>query len=170
MTFTRLADHERGSVLIERDDGVTYRMNTGPVTAETPHDLVHYTVEDALRMADGIWGAIAGGVVFKSMKHVSGRRPPHAAERSAELIAAYRDRLQRAEQIGGLAERFAHSGENGGALAGAVAALKQAEERWQALPIGGTLVLDWPPHRHLPRPAPRKVRRPEGAGRRKHVR
>jgi hypothetical protein len=59
VTFHRLADHEWAHVLIERDDGVLYRMHAGPVTAELPHDLVHYTVEDSLALADGIWGAIA---------------------------------------------------------------------------------------------------------------
>jgi hypothetical protein len=34
VTFERLPDHRRGGVLIERDDGVVYRMDGGPVTAE----------------------------------------------------------------------------------------------------------------------------------------
>src|SRR4029453_7521528 len=101
VTFDRLPDHEWAHVLIERDDRVVYRMHAGPITAEIPHDLVHFTVEDTLGITDGIWGAIAGGVVFRSMTHVSGRRPPPAAERSTQLIRAHRDRLQRAELIGG---------------------------------------------------------------------
>lgn len=191
VTFTRLPDHEWGSVLIERDDGVTYRMGAGPITAAIPHDLVHFTVEDALGLADGIWGAIAGGVVFRSMKHVSGRRPPHAAERSAALIAAYRDRLQRAELIGGFVEAAAHRSSVGlaeraeqrfttlpsadrpaldaVAVAGAVAALHRAEQRWQELPFGGALVLAWPARRRLAPVALRAgrggvaVRRPRSA-------
>src|SRR5690349_18072136 len=111
VTFQRLPDHQWADVLIERDDGVVYRMHAGPVTAHAPHDLVHFTVEDALGMSDGIWGAIAGGVVFRSMTHVSGRRPPHAAERSAELIREYRDHLQRAELLGGFIEAAAHQPE-----------------------------------------------------------
>src|SRR5262245_54065975 len=111
--FFRVPDHQRGYALVARDDGVIYRLNGGPVTAELPHDLVHLTVEDALGLADGIWGAIAGGVVFRSMTHHSGRRPPHAAERSVALIRQYRSRLQRAELIGGFVERVA------GGLAGA---------------------------------------------------
>ncbi|GAA0725189.1 hypothetical protein Drose_22505 [Dactylosporangium roseum] len=92
-TFYRLADHEWADVLIERDDGVTYRMHAGPVTADLPHDLVHYTVEDALGMTDGIWGAIASGVVFRSMTHVSGRRtrasaPPRCSASTATCSSA----------------------------------------------------------------------------------
>jgi hypothetical protein len=168
VTFERLPDHQRGGVLIERDDGVVYRMDGGPVTAEPPHDLVHFTVEDALEVADGIWGAIAGGVVFKSMTHVSGRRPPHAADRSAALIRAHRDDLQRAELLGGLVEAaaarpgadvarlsaqwFASRPENApepARVAGAVEALHRVEERWRALPVGGSLTLTWPAHRRL---------------------
>ncbi len=58
MTFDRLPDHQWAHVLIERDDRVVYRMHAGPVTAELPHDLVHFTVEDALNLADGIWGRL----------------------------------------------------------------------------------------------------------------
>lgn len=173
VTFDRLADHEWAHVLIERDDHVVYRMHAGPVTAELPHDLVHYTIEDALGVSDGIWGAIAGGVVFRSMKHVSGRRPPHAAERSVALIRQYRDRLQRAELLGGFVESVAHRPEADlGRLIGeafrsrpadapgieatgrAAAALREAEQRWRALPIGAHLVLDWPAHRRITAPAP----------------
>lgn len=168
VTFYRLADHEWAHVLIERDDRVVYRMHAGPVTAELPHDLVHYTVEDALGIADGIWGAIAGGVVFRSMTHVSGRRPPHAAERSIALIRQYRDRLQRAELIGGFVESAAHQSNpdlaqlaaqtfstqpsdapNLEAIAGAIDALHLADRQWREVPVGGKLVLDWPSHRRL---------------------
>ena len=168
VVFERVPDHERGHVLIERDDGVVYRMHAGPITAEVPHDLVHYTVEDALGLADGIWAAIAGGVVFQSMTHVSGRRPPHAAQRSTELIRAYRDRLQRAESLGGFVEAAAARPDVDLAklasaalatirpdeidlnrVAGAVDALRRVQQRWRELPVGGQLMLDWPAHRKL---------------------
>jgi hypothetical protein len=172
VTFERPQDHVWGSILIERDDGVVYRMNAGPITAELPHDLVHFTVEDAMRISDGIWGAIAGGVVFKSMTHVSGRRPPHAAERSAVLIRENRDRIQHAELLGGFVEAAAEQPRvNLGKLAAqwfatrpesappaeaaraAVAALHAAAERWRAVPVGGDLAVEWPVYRSV------KVRR-----------
>ncbi|MEV6931951.1 hypothetical protein AB0M46_46710 [Dactylosporangium sp. NPDC051485] len=164
VTFIRFADHEWGYVTIARDDGVVYRMNTGPITGATPHDLVHYTVEDALRIPDGIWGSIAGGVVFRSMHHVSGRRPPHAAERSKELIREHRELLRRAEHIGGLCERAAALPETdlarfaarepsmpltAGQLGTAAAALRAAHERWSALAVGETLELQWPRYRSI---------------------
>lgn len=172
VTFHRLADHQWADVLIQRDDGVVYRMHAGPVTAHAPHDLVHFTVEDAIGMADGIWGSIAGGVVFRSMTHVSGRRPPHAAERSAELIRANRDRLQRAELIGGFVERAAAmpdadldrlapqplTAADRTAVVRAIAALRAVQETWARLEVGAELTLTWPRHRRLV-PLERKVRR-----------
>jgi hypothetical protein len=164
VTFFRVADHERADVLIERDDRVVYRMGAGPVTAETPHDLVHYTVEDALGLSDGIWGAIAGGVVFRSMRHVSGRRPPHADERSREMIRLHRELLQRAELVGGLCERAATVPEadlnrfmsrepfmplSAEQLAAAAAALRRAAAGWAALRVGDRLQLQWPGHRRM---------------------
>ncbi|MFG1920794.1 hypothetical protein [Cryptosporangium sp. NPDC048952] len=183
VTFVRLPDHEWGHVLIERDDHVVYRMGGGPITAAIPHDLVHFTVEDALRIEDGIWGAIAGGVVFQSMKHVSGRRPPHAAERSAQLIRANRDRLQRAELIGGFVEAAAHAKDSElttlhqqwfatrpdspdiPSIELAVSALRRAEADWRALPIGGELTVHWPATRRLP-PTPTPRRSDANRGRR----
>jgi hypothetical protein len=166
VTFLRVPDHQRGWALVERDDGVAYRLDGGPVTAELPHDLVHFTVERAFGMADGIWGAIAAGAVFRSMSHHGGRRRPHAAERSAALIRANRGRLQRAELIGGFVERIAAMRDPTPAqvrslaagylatlpdsdvdlilAATAAAALRAMADRWRALPIGGELTVDWP--------------------------
>ena len=160
-------------------------LNAGPVTSEIPHDLVHFTVEDALGMTDGIWGSIAGGVVFDSMTHVSGRRPPHAAERSALLMRHYSRRLNRAELLGGFLEAAAHRPDaelprlaaqglpdhldvpDPAALARAVAALREVEHRWQSLAVGQHLVLHWPGRRRIDdSPArPRRVR--TGARRRR---
>jgi hypothetical protein len=168
VTFSRIPDHEWGHVLIERDDRVVYRMHAGPITSALPHDLVHFTVEDALGIADGIWGAIAGGVVFRSMTHVSGRRPPHAEERSNELKRLHRDSLHHAELLGGLVESLVEKpgtdvasaaremfknapagAPSVDAIGTAVAALRRAEERWRALPVGASLVLPWPGHRRI---------------------
>ncbi|MER7283236.1 hypothetical protein ABT369_53290 [Dactylosporangium sp. NPDC000244] len=153
VTFIRFPDHQRAHVVVARDDGVVYKLDSGPASAETPHDLVHFTVEDALGIADGIWGAIAGGVVFRSMHHESGRRPPHAAERSKDLIREHRELLQRAELIGGLCERAAHGGLAAREpfmpltteqLDTAVAALRRADAAWSKLRVGEELELRWP--------------------------
>jgi hypothetical protein len=189
VTFTRLPDHEWGHVLIERDDGVVYRMHSGPVTAAIPHDLVHFTVEEALEITDGVWGAIAGGVVFRSMTHVAGRRPPHAAERSASLLRQHRDRIMRAELLGGFIEAaaqrpvaelpslaarwFSTSPSGAPDLDGcrrAIAALHRAEASWRALVIGEQLVLDWPAHRRAAAARPSRRSRERAGPRRRSPR
>ena len=41
VTFVRLPDHQPGHALVERDDGVVYRLQFAGVTAKLPHDLHH---------------------------------------------------------------------------------------------------------------------------------
>ena len=171
VTFPRLADHERGYAVIERGDRVTYRMWGGSVDRRLPHDVVHFVVEDRLGLADGIWGAIAGGVVYQSMEHVSGRRPPHAAERSAAMKREYGEALRRAEFVGGFVEHVAHTGidrpeaiarlprQHFGLLAEVATdpavildvarTLRAREAEWAALSVGDHLCLEWPSWRRM---------------------
>ncbi len=108
VTFPRLADHSRGYAVIERDDGVAYRMDGFTnVSSKVPHDLRHLIVERELRVSDGIFGAIAAGTVWTSMEHLRGRRPPHAADRSEELKRTQRNRIGRAELLANLVEAVA---------------------------------------------------------------
>jgi hypothetical protein len=182
VTFVRLPDHQRGDALVERDDGVVYRLETAGTTAKLPHDLHHLVVEEALGIGDGIWGAIAGGVVFGNMHHHGGRRPPHAADRSAALQRLFRDRLQRAELLAGIVERVAtsgawspdairrHSREHLATLppeeidpewiAMAAQAHADALRHWQGLPIGGAVIKLWPAHRRLRLPPRRRTEAP----------
>jgi hypothetical protein len=108
VTFPRLADHQRGYAVVERDDGVVYRldgftrMGTG-----LPHDIRHLIVERELKVSDGIWGTIASGTVYTSMHHLSGRRPPHTADLSALVKKAQRTRVMRAELLANLVEAVA---------------------------------------------------------------
>ena len=97
VTFPRLPDHERAYALVERDDGAVYRLYGGPAGRPLPHDIRHLVVERELHIPDGIWGGIAAGLVFDSMQHISGRRPPHPRRRSAKLLATPRPRALRAE-------------------------------------------------------------------------
>ena len=108
ITFRRFPGHAAAYSVIERDDGVVYRMKefTAP-GARLPHDLRHFLVERELGIVDGIWGGIAVGMVYSSMEHVQGRRPPHSAERSAELKRLQRERIMRAELIANLVEAVA---------------------------------------------------------------
>jgi hypothetical protein len=107
VTFPRLADHQRAYAVIERDDGVVYQLFGGTAGPGLPHDIRHLIVERELRICDGIWGGIAAGTVYDSMRHLSGRRPPHAADRSVQLKRTQRSRVMRAELLANLVEAVA---------------------------------------------------------------
>jgi hypothetical protein len=108
ITFRRFPDRSNAYSVIERDDGVVYRMKEFTrAGTELPHDLRHFVVERELGIADGIWGGIAAGMVYASMDHMRGRRPPHSAERSDQLMRAQRQPLRRAELLANLVEAIA---------------------------------------------------------------
>jgi hypothetical protein len=154
LTFPRMADRRPVETLVERDDGVVFAMRGAGGGSELPHDLVHVLVETELGIADGIWGCVADGVVWNSMRHVSGRQPPHAAERSARLKKDRAAAIGRAEAVADLLSRLARGAEvlpgevsaTGLAPAridGAAAALRSAGHRWGGLRPGETLPLTW---------------------------
>jgi hypothetical protein len=154
ISFERWADRRPVETAVERDDGVAFLMRGAGGGAELPHDLVHALVEQELGVADGIWGCVADGVVWRSMRHVSGRQPPHAAERSARLKKERAPRIQAAERLAELvrslsrgervpASSLAGCGVPRAALERAAAALVTAEERWAALAPGERWTVSW---------------------------
>jgi hypothetical protein len=89
VTFPRLPDGQRAHALVERDDGVCYRLYGGTDLfpgSQLPQDIRRLIVERELGIGDGIWAGIAAGVVFASMQRVGGRPSPHPAERTRELM------------------------------------------------------------------------------------
>jgi hypothetical protein len=165
MTFQRMADRRPVETLVERDDGVVFAMRGAGGGADLPHDLVHAVVETALPLADGIWGCVADGVVWGSMRHLSGRRPPHSAERSDRLKQERRDAVMRAEHLADLVGRLARgedvppsavgaAGVPGERIEAAVVAVRDAARRWAALPVGEQWVVEW-----TTAPSPRTGRR-----------
>jgi hypothetical protein len=167
VTFPRLPDHQRAYALVERDDGVVYRLYGGLAGPRLPHDIMHLVAERELRIRDGIWAGIAAGVVFESMCHVSGRRPPHAAERSRDLLRRYKDQGLRAELLANLVSSVAAldtmtqdkirqltrdklavlppSAEVDPVVIAAAARAMQVEAaRWARLRVGEELSYEWP--------------------------
>jgi hypothetical protein len=154
ITFERMADRRPVETLVERDDGVVFSMRGAGGGAALPHDLVHALVERSLRVPYGIWGCIADGVVWRSMRHVSGRQPPHAAERSERLTRERGAGIQAAEGLADLVGRLARkepvmageaaaSGHSTDALAAAAEELIAAGRRWSDLTPGATWVVEW---------------------------
>ena len=154
LTFTRMADRRPVETVVERDDGVVFTMRGAGGGADLPHDLVHALVETELGIPDGIWGCIADGVVWNSMRHVSGRQPPHAAERSARLKKERSAVVMRAEGLADLVSRLARgaavlpgelaaSGVDPARLEAAAAELRTAGRRWAALRPGAEWTVEW---------------------------
>ena len=87
VTFPRLPDRGRTYALVERDDGAVYRLYGGRAKSRLPHDIMHFVVERELHIPDSIWGGIASGIVFDSIKDPR-QRPPSAARSGAVQGAA----------------------------------------------------------------------------------
>jgi len=177
VTFPRLQDNKSGYSVVERDDGVVYQLRGSRAGTALPHDIMHLVVERELGITDGIWGGIAAGMVFTSMRHVRGRRPPHVTERSVLLKRTYRDRIRRAEALGNLVEAIAALDDPSAdeirrltgaklsalpmpealspqAFAAAARALQVEAARWARLRPGEELRYEWvlPVTHHVPRP------------------
>jgi hypothetical protein len=100
---------------------------------DLPHDLAQLVIEATLGRPDGFWGCVAMGATFKSL----GRR---RTEPGRQVIHDHLDGLQRAE-----AEANIHYGAwRAGAPTETRPALDAFLERWQTLPRGSTLVVEWP--------------------------
>jgi len=166
VTFPRLPDHERAYALVERNDGVVYRLYGGTAGPRLPHDIMHFVVERELHLRDGIWGGIAAGVVFDSMQYVSGRRPPHAAERSRQLLRGFGPPGLRAELLADLVSSAAaldtltrdkirrlareklavlpETDVDPVVIAAAAQTLQVEAARWARLRVGEELCYEWP--------------------------
>ncbi len=166
VTFPRLPDHQRAYALVERDDGVLYRLYGGMAGSRLPHDIMHLVVERELRIRNGVWGGIAAGAVFDSMRYVSGRRPPHATERSAQLLRGFRREGLRAELLADLVSSAAtldqmtpeairrladaklsvlpETDVDPVVIAAAARALQVEAARWARLRVGEELCYEWP--------------------------
>jgi hypothetical protein len=168
VTFPRLPDYERAYAVVQRDDGAVYRLYGGKAGPKLPHDIMHFVVERDLQIRDGIWGGIASGIIFDSMRHVSGRRPPHARDRSKELLATFHSRGLRAEVLANFVQCVAgldHPSDiqiltlaatqlsvlpdadaevDPAVVAAAAQALQVEAARWARLRVGEELSYDWP--------------------------
>jgi hypothetical protein len=141
VTFPRLPDHERAWALVERDDGVVYRLYRGTAGPRLPHDLMHLVAERELRIKDGIWAGIAAG------------EPAHPPARRAEVLAdlvcsaATLDTMT-VDKIKGLTaaklSALPGPGVDPVVIAAAARALQVEAARWARLRVGEELSYDWP--------------------------
>jgi hypothetical protein len=141
VTFPRLPDHERAWALVERDDGVVYRLYGGTAGPRLPHDIMHLVVERELRISDGIWAGIAAGA--------SSQSPGLRAELLADLVSSAAtldtmtlDKIKRlsAAKLSVLPD----ANVDPVVIAAAARALQVEAARWARLRIGEELSYDWP--------------------------
>jgi len=151
--------------IIDRPDGVVVRLKGGsynPFEPPLPHDIAHLVVEDGLGLEHGLWGVIAAGGLFGQNAVLAGRRRPHAARRAREVVKAHHDELNQAEMLVGAICRLVHERREGDArllaqmtgrwrpppaaaerIPAVGPRLREAARRWDAVPVGGTLALEW---------------------------
>ena len=152
--------------IARRDDGVTVRIPGYDRPEWLPHDLAHITVERELGLRGGFWARVAAGAMFPNMTVLSGRRPPHAEERSRALIRANGDALHQSELLAGAFHHLAQHGldanpqaarasiarcwlqgdvpaPDAAAISRVCDSLREAAQLWQGVPEGGGLTLRW---------------------------
>ncbi len=167
ITFTRVGERDCTTEVV-RDDGVTLRVPSHDRPTSLPHDLAHFIVERELGLSGGFWGCVAADAVLPGMQVVSGRQPPHALQRSrqvmreagqqgteaevwvAVLVSIMRDRLD--DDWPAASTRLAAEWKPRHPSRGPVtieevrricAALREGQERWQALANGGSITVIW---------------------------
>ena len=183
ITFTKTGVRSY-EVVARRDDGVVISVVTPDRPQGLPHDMAHYLIERGLGFECGFWGAVAAGAVFKGMRVVSGRRPPHASERSEAIVKAGYYQLAAAELYVSVIQSVAREGKERDwagvcarldevwrpfrvprkavtreAVERVCEALREAEREWRELPVGGGLNVSWAlPRRGTTRPKPPRAR------------
>jgi hypothetical protein len=182
ITFTRSGERTYTTMAV-RDDNVVLEVPSYDRTHLLPHDLAHYVVERELGLHQGFWGSIAAGALFPGIRVISGRRPAHGAARSQSVIREAGQQGTEAEVLVGVLLKIAHEGlDKNWPAARAVldrewrpskpsrgpleaeevqrvcAALREAQQRWQALAVGQSTTVSWP-QRRSPRDQPERKAR-----------
>jgi len=101
ITFSRPAGGSTLAVLMRRD-GVIIELPGYDRKFRVPHDLAHAVAERELGMPGGVFGSIAGGVVFDNMRVVGGKLRHDSAGRSKRLLAANKGSIGVAEVMAGV--------------------------------------------------------------------
>jgi hypothetical protein len=162
-------DDRRYETSAVRADGLTITIDGHGFVHRLPRDLAHFAVEDALQLRHGLWGSVAAGALVSGARIADGQPPPAgAAEKSAavieatasfvgearSLVAAFDDIVeQRLEtrwpQVDPALQTLTIR--RGARLvpltktdvARVAAAWRDLQTRWDQVPVGSALELDW---------------------------
>lgn len=119
-----------------------------------PHDLVHYVVEDELRLEFGFWGLVAAGAKLQSVQAYGARDPRRIPQQDDPLVSEHVEELLAAEGFVAAFSGFPGTESEPELEPGQVerirARMTELNERWQATGPGEVLRLPWPGAHHEP--------------------
>ncbi|GAA2882944.1 hypothetical protein Acy02nite_05290 [Actinoplanes cyaneus] len=90
---------------VHRADGVSLLLPGNDRKFRVPHDLAHFATEREFEISGGVFGAIAAGGVFDTMRVVAGKPRHDAAARSKRILDTHRPTLTMAELLAGVVHR-----------------------------------------------------------------
>lgn len=149
---------------IDRPDGTRLLLTSYDRVHAVPHDLAHFVTEQTLGVPGGLFGSIAAGALFDSVRVVSGKRRHDDRARSDAVRRANVEDLQLAEVLVGAVHGGLAGADAGGAgrverawssirqtpcpypaatCVAAVAELRRLGDRFQQLDGSQTLALEW---------------------------
>ncbi|TNC22662.1 hypothetical protein [Amycolatopsis alkalitolerans] len=99
--------------VLHRDDGVTLEMHSYDRKWRVPHDLAHAVAERELGLSGGVFGCIAGGALFASVRVIDGRARYDAAEHGRRVIACHEREIAIAEMLSGAVHGAVEQGRAG---------------------------------------------------------
>jgi hypothetical protein len=166
IVVTRLDVH-RYSTIVDRH-GVQLRVPGYGFMRALPHDLAHLVVEGCLGLGRGFWGSVADGAEFGGMERIEGRRKPHATGKAKATSKENADYLSEAERLVACFERIAERNLEGvprlaeaesrealatvrhrsraitgSDIAKVCAAWREMQARWNELPVGESIRIEW---------------------------
>jgi len=164
--------------MVHRSDNVTLEMRSYDRKFQVPHDLAHAVTERELQLSAGVFGCIAAGAVFGSMRVVTGRPRHDAKARSASIIKANARSLTLAELLSGIVHdhvegtltrplpktlREAWGSQeqrpfpySDAIVTSTASTLRTLAERWSRLSPEEGLEFTWPPRLTAPFPTKRR--------------
>ncbi|WP_327365488.1 hypothetical protein [Streptomyces sp. NBC_01217] len=183
LVFSPAAEAGRSRVVVHRRDGVTLEMRSYDRKFRVPHDLAHAVAERELQLSAGVFGCIAAGAVFSSMRVLTGSPRHDATARSARILKAGARSITLAEVLTGVLHDAVEASPNSprspavplvnkareawgsveerpfpyseATLAAAADTLTALADCWSGLTPGEELVFTWPPGLTAPVPATR---------------
>jgi hypothetical protein len=150
-----------------RSDGLTLTLSGQGFAHRLPRHLAHFAVEETLELRHGLWGSIAAGALPLGAR-ITGPPPPGAVEKSAAIVESTAQLVGEARALVAAFEEIIDQRADGGRLqmdasaqslsmhrgarlvaltktdvSRVVTVWRDVQTRWDQVPIGGALDLEW---------------------------